>query len=44
MVRVVHLKDVNYTFPARNIHTFVLGVVIEIIGVFGAGQRRNQLA
>lgn len=42
MIGVIHLKNINDPFSAGYINTFVLGVVIKIVRIFGARQSHNH--
>src|ERR1700730_12124619 len=37
MVRVVHLKNVDQTLSSGHVNPSVLGIIVQIIGVLGAG-------
>jgi hypothetical protein len=44
MIGVGHLKNVDHALASGYINTLVLGVVVKIIRIFGAGQGSNHAA
>jgi len=42
-IRVGHLKNVDETLSSGHVHPLMLGVIVEIIRILDAGQRRDHV-